>query len=642
MRLNLKTNQRTFVFLLIAIAVTLPFQNCIEQGSFSSDTSSGSSGGSYSSTSTPSGTGTGGTTTPPPSGTVLTAEQKQALCQGLVGKPTLQSVAMTEATVKVGMGADISGDVSSGQINAVANSGISNKAQFDANTCVSLFTLALRCEVVEGDAARPIALNQALDVNGANAVAGADSRSLVSIAKGLIKMDKCAMGFNYNNMQASGVNSTNSQIVSNADDGGGFRCASGSFYVRYTVRNSVGNVQQNSSEAYLKVNVQNGCWDEVKLTSSNITQNSQFGSAVAVDGNMAAVVAQTDQSGSATKVGSVSLFEKSGSTWQFRQKIVLPGAVANDTIQSVALKGSVLFIGSPYRGTTGAVFQYEKNGQDFVYVSEVARPSTGNATLDAQEQYFGFALAFNGSQLAVGAPHYSDMTQQRMGQVYIYNVAGGRANYAQTLSHPDSVKTYKGFGMSLAMSGNYLAVGAPQAVTKEQLGKGDVIVLSQSGSGYNVVKKLTAGSINNGAKFGYAVAMNGARLLVGAPGYDKGKPTESPNSGGVYYFADFNTVTPGTPNYSGNKEEWMGVSVALNDAGLFFSNPYGKSRSGYVDFYKYGNLSGIAFRLFGLDTVNNDAFGWGLAANSTNVVVGARVKNNPEANAGAGYMFTAK
>ncbi len=651
---KLKAKRKTALMLFLGIIFTMPFQNCIQQGGFSSGDSS--SGTSLSSTSQ---SQSGGTTAPPPTtttppvttppppppppGAVLTPEQKQALCLSLVAAPTMQGLPSTELTLKVGMGAEISGDAKSAQMTVTANTGITDKAQFDANTCASLFSFQLRCEVVTGDAARPINITQALNIDGINLAVGADDKVKSDIAKNVFKMDDCATNFNYSNTLASGINSTRSQLVSNSNDDAGTRCTAGSFYIRYTVRNGVGmNNNKTSGAQYVKVNLVSGCWDEAKLTSEGITQNSQYGSATAVDGNIAAVVAQTDPSGAMTKVGSVSIFEKVGSVWSFKQKIVLPGAASNDAIQSVALKGTTLFIGTPYRGGTGAVFQYEKNGQSFVYVSEVAKPLSGNSMLDSQEQYFGYSLAFNGSKLAIGAPHYSDLTQQRMGQVYVYDVGGGVSNYVQTLQHTDSVKTFKGFGMSLAMSGSYLAVGAPQAITKEQNGKGDVIIFNLAGATYASVKKLTAGSINNAAKFGYAVAMNGTKLIVGAPGFDKGNPTDSPNSGGVYYFPDFNTAAPGTPNYSGNREEWMGVSVALNDQGLFFSNPYGNSRAGMVNFYKYSALGTVSFRLFGLDTVNNDAFGWGLAVSGSNVVVGARVKNNPEATAGGAYAFLMK
>lgn len=637
MQFKHRKNYRIVVFLLFGVVFTLPFQNCIEQGS-----SGGSSSSSSSTTSTVPTAGGGGSGNTPATPT-MTAEQKQALCQGLVVTPTLQAVGTTELTTKVGMGTTLSGDVNSTQITINAVAGITDKTTFDENACQSLFNLNLRCEVVTNDNSRPIAFSQALDINGLNVANSADSATLGTIAGNVIKMNNCASAFNYATVQANGASSTKSQMVSNADNmGSGYRCASGSFYVRYSVRNSVGPINKTSSFQYLKVNIQNGCWDESKLSSGAGVANALYGSAVSIDGNWAAVVAQTDPVGGQTKVGSVSIFEKSGATWSFRQKIVLPGAVTGNAVQSVALKGGTLFIGTPYRnGDIGAVFQYEKNGQDFVYVSEVPRPLSGDSALDSQKQYFGFALAFDGTKLVVGAPHYSsvlDNAHLREGRIYVYNVGGGVSTHQLSLQHPDATKANKGFGMSLAFSGNYLAVGAPQVEVKAQEGRGDVIVLNSFGS----PKKITSISINMGAQFGYSVAMNGSKLIVGAPGYDKGNPVDGVKSGGVFYFPDFNTAVAATPQYSGNKSEQMGISVALNNLGLFFSVPFANNRAGYVNYYQYTNLTAISYRLYGLDTVVNNAFGWGLGVSGNNVIVGANIKNNPEASSGAAYAFLMK
>jgi hypothetical protein len=68
------------------------------------------------------------------------------------------------------------------------------------------------------------------------------------------------------------------------------------------------------------------------------------------------------------------------------------------------------------------------------------------------------------------------------------------------------------FGASVAMSGNTIVVGAPG-----QVGVGAAYVFTGSGTNWNQVAKLTPSDGTTGGQFGYAVALSGNTVAVGAP-----------------------------------------------------------------------------------------------------------------------------
>ncbi len=86
------------------------------------------------------------------------------------------------------------------------------------------------------------------------------------------------------------------------------------------------------------------------------------------------------------------------------------------------------------------------------------------------------------------------------------------------------------FGFSIAMSGETVVIGAPQASFTEYLGAygpqyikgpGRAFVFVRSGTTWTEQTKLTAPSSNDGSQFGYSVALAGTTAMVGAPGADK-------------------------------------------------------------------------------------------------------------------------
>ncbi|MEM1179538.1 MAG: hypothetical protein AAGM22_14415 [Acidobacteriota bacterium] len=87
-----------------------------------------------------------------------------------------------------------------------------------------------------------------------------------------------------------------------------------------------------------------------------------------------------------------------------------------------------------------------------------------------------------------------------------------------TLSSP-SASPFSGFGSSLDVDGDQIVVGAPweSDPTAETLHRGAVYVYGLVFNQFQQTAKLTASDADNGDVFGHAVAIDGDRIVVGAP-----------------------------------------------------------------------------------------------------------------------------
>ncbi len=308
----------------------------------------------------------------------------------------------------------------------------------------------------------------------------------------------------------------------------------------------------------------------------------------------------------------------------------------------------------------GAFFFFQRSTGNFNLVGEVPRPASGISGGDNQDEYFGYSLAFNGSVLVVGAPHFTDGSAFRTGRVSVYNVSGSQVSLRRTLLLPvvanataaqiQSAREFRGFGWSVALTGSRLAVGAPQAVGYEGDGRGSVHVLELSGvdAATPAWRSFVHNGVNLGSRFGHAVALNDSNLLIGSPGYNRQAHGEASttNGGAVFRINNYTTaataLTDRPPVFGTAAELRMGSAVAVNTDGLFYSVPNGNGRAGFVEFRRFSSVSNLAYRLNAINTAANDSFGWAIGVSGNDVIVGAAVKNNPEANAGAAYMFTVR
>jgi outer membrane protein assembly factor BamB len=117
---------------------------------------------------------------------------------------------------------------------------------------------------------------------------------------------------------------------------------------------------------------------------------------------------------------------------------------------SLAVSDSILVVGAwSYRG--GHVYVY--NVQTGKLLQNLSSPN-----MSPGQDGFGGSVAIHGNMLVVGSPGEIVNGVNEAGRVYIFNILNGRLLAALSTPNPQQ---YGGFGSSVGLTHNFIAVGAP-------------------------------------------------------------------------------------------------------------------------------------------------------------------------------------
>lgn len=163
----------------------------------------------------------------------------------------------------------------------------------------------------------------------------------------------------------------------------------------------------------------------------------------------------------------------------------------------------------------------EANGGEPVNLvpsSKLIPVNTANAFEGMADDAYGAAIAISGNTVAVGAPDRDDIGANS-GAVYIYVNDSGTWTLEQKLIAKDG-STNDNFGFSLALEGNRLLIGSRRGGAGGAPQSGAVYIYERSGKVWTRTKKLDPANTGVEDFFGYAVALYQDYALVGAPQVD--------------------------------------------------------------------------------------------------------------------------
>ena len=281
----------------------------------------------------------------------------------------------------------------------------------------------------------------------------------------------------------------------------------------------------NSGTAYI-FNWDGRAWNEsIKLVADDGREGDWFGKSVAVYGDTAVVGANLDDGPLRDgffddDTGSAYVFERlqgtDGEVWQQTAKLrAEPQIEWAEFGFDVEIDGDAIIVSAwhdPAAGfNTGAVYVFRRDGDEW---AQEAQLLPGDP--DAGDE-FGIAIAIDGDTVLVGAPR-DDENAPDSGAAYVFRRVGEVWRQETILRTPDSAEG-DNFGWSVALDGDRALIGAPFHDSEKPDG-GGAYIFERSGNVWNEAQRLLPNDPFLGAWFGRAVGIAGDFLVVGAPRFD--------------------------------------------------------------------------------------------------------------------------
>ena len=376
--------------------------------------------------------------------------------------------------------------------------------------------------------------------------------------------------------------------------------------------------------------------------STNAQSGAEQGYSVAVDGNFAVVGALRDET-YGDDAGLVKVYD--ATTGKVLHTLANPDPFGQQYFGwAVAVSGTRVVVG-------GSLGDAGTNRVETVYVYDLAGATPTLPTFRLNNpsgrgyQYFGTAVAASGTRIVVGAYRDDGITvSTNGGNAYLYDLASATPTVpVVTLTNPTPI-TSAWFGKTVALSGTRVVIGAPGADTGVP-GVANVFVYDIAGVAPTVpVVSLVDPKPGETGNFGTSVAIDGTRLVVGSVHQAAGVPGAH-----IVYMYDLAGVTPHVPwltltNPSPQTAELFGYATAISGTRVVV----GAYRNASVSFdtsiaYVFDLTAAVpavpVLTLTNPAARSGDYFGFSVALSGTRAIVGAPLADFPAHDAGSAYVY---
>jgi hypothetical protein len=341
------------------------------------------------------------------------------------------------------------------------------------------------------------------------------------------------------------------------------------------------SLRGRAASEYLK---QSGLYDSLAAVSSFAEQSKlladdgaaqdNFGYSVAVSGDTAVVGSPRDQVGGSAAQGSAYVYVRANGVWAQQQKLTASDGAASDEFgYAVAVEGDTVFVGRHNtqqlsNRTRGAVYVYTRSGSTWTQGPSIL---SGDGV---EGDNFGVSLAVDGDTLVVGAQLKNNGTTFFQGAAYVFTGAGATwTQQAKLLADDGGFANF--FATSVAVSGDTIVVGSPgQPGTSADNGRGSAYVYARAGAAWSQQQKLLASDGAAGDQFGFSVGVSGDTVVVGAR-------LDTVNSvgaqGSVYVFTRSGTAWAEQQHLFGveqtQRNDQFGYAVAISGDAIASARP---------------------------------------------------------------------
>ncbi|GAB4021191.1 FG-GAP repeat protein [Spirosoma koreense] len=259
-----------------------------------------------------------------------------------------------------------------------------------------------------------------------------------------------------------------------------------------------------------------------------------------------------------------------------------------------------------------------------------ASPVTRTADDGAAGDNFGIKVTIAGDYAVVGAYNKTIGSNANQGAAYVFVRSGNTWSQMQRLTASDGVANTH-FGSSVAVSGDYIIVGAKEAA----------YVFVRNGNTWIQQQRLTANDGTSGDNFGTSVAISGDYIIVGANFKTIGGNT---SQGTAYVFVRGGSTWTQQQRLTasdGASSDFFGSNVALGgDYAIVGAYNKNATQGAAYLFVRNGDTWSQPQRLMPNDGASYDNFGISLAISGDYAIVGTKTKTiGGNLYQGAAYVF---
>lgn len=403
---------------------------------------------------------------------------------------------------------------------------------------------------------------------------------------------------------------------------------------------------RSSGAAYIFQKNEEATWVEsAKLSDGETASEDQFGTSVAISGNIAVSGAQQADD-VAPNAGAAYMFERSRSLWLQRGKLVAEDGKAGDLFgNAVSISGETILIGAPgvddAGPEAGAAYIFIRAAEEWIQQAKLIGTDIGNF------DQFGSTVGIHENTAIIGA-HSKDETGPDSGAVYIF-VRNGNAWTQQAKLTPRDAVQGDHFGFSVAVYGDTALVGAHLSNAAGP-DSGAAYLFTRTGATWRQDLKILPNDIGVGDEFGYAVDLVNSSAIVGSPKENR----HLEDMGAAYVFVETRDSWVQQAKLIASDAEGgdeFGISVALHEdtaiVGAWKDNhpvhdgdPALQVDKGSAYAYLRDGVSWVEKnRITATDTNENDRFGESVAIKGAFAIVGAAGSDSAGANSGSAFIY---
>jgi hypothetical protein len=251
---------------------------------------------------------------------------------------------------------------------------------------------------------------------------------------------------------------------------------------------------------------------------------------------------------------------------------------------------------------------------------------------------FGLSVAVSGTTVVVGAPFETANALPGAGHAYVFDATDGSLITTLTSPIPEIAGQ---FGNSVSISGTTVVVGAPDETANALLAAGHAYVFDATDG--SLITTLTSPNAQGDAEFGFSVAVSCTTVVVGAP-FETANALLVAGHAYVFDATDGSLITTLTSPNAQNGGRF-GYSVAVSGTTVVVGAPDETAnalpRAGHAYVFDASTGSPIASLTSPYAQASGE-FGFSVSVSCATVVVGALAETaNGQPRAGHAYSFDA-